>query len=327
MMEDVFEIQMEVAQKITEAMKISLSESEKESLAQKPTNDLRAHDFYLRGRDFLLAHGENNINNAIKMFELALSIDPNYALVYVGLSEAYGHKFWAFDGDKKWIGKMKEMINKALDLEPDLIEAQLGNGLIAHFQENYDQSISIFDKITERKNDFYPAWHWSGIGSEITNDLEVAIQKFKKAAELKPYQEEPWVHIGNSYYRMGNVEEGSKADKKLIEIGLKKLEINADDTIALSRMAASYAKQNQKEKALEIVQKLIESAPTDGLAMYNSACTYALLNHKNEALKLLNKALQRGYKNILDWVHQDGDFNSIRDSAEFKELIKKYSKA
>lgn len=208
MMEDIFEIQMEVAEKITEAMKISLTDSEKESLAQKPTEDLRAYDFYLRGREFLLAHGENNNKNAIKMFELALSIDPNYALVYVGLSEAYSQKFWAFDGDKKWIDKMKEMINKALDLDPNLIEAQLGNGLIAHFQNKYDQSIEICNKIIERKNDFYPAHHWSGVGSEITKDYKVAIAKFRKAADLKPYNEEPWVHIGNCYYQLGDMNEG-----------------------------------------------------------------------------------------------------------------------
>jgi serine/threonine protein kinase len=324
LMEDIFEIQMEVAHKITEAMKISLTDSEKESLAQKPTEDIRAHDFYLRGREFLLAHGENNNKNAIKMFELALSIDPNYALVYVGLSEAYGHKFWAFDGDKKWIDKMKEMINKALELDPNLIEAQFGNGLIAHFQNKYDQSISIFDEIIKQKSDFYPAHHWSGVGSEITEDFEVAIKKFRIAADLKPYNEEPWVHIGNCYYQMGNIDEGSKADEKLLEIGRKKLEINANDTIALSRMAASYAKQNQKEKALEIAQKLIETAPTDGLAMYNCACTYALLSQKKESLKLLDKALQKGYKNIIAWVEQDADFNAIKEDDDFKELIKKY---
>jgi len=325
MMEDVFEIQMEVAEKISQAMKISLTDSEKESLAKKPTEDLRAYDFYLRGREFLLAHGENNNKNAIKMFELALSIDSNYALVYVGLSEAYGHKFWAFDGDKKWIDKMKEMINKALELDPNLIEAQFGNGLIAHFRNKYDQSIQIFNKIIERKNDFYPAHHWSGVGSEIKKEYKVAIAKFKKAADLKPYNEEPWVHIGNCYYQLGDINEGNKADEQLLDIVRKKLEINANDTIALSRMAASYAKQDQKEKALEIVQKLTETAPTDGLAMYNCACTYALLSYKKESLELLDKALQKGYKNIIAWVEQDVDFNSIREDNDFKKLIEKYT--
>lgn len=43
-------MQIDVSQKIAEALKVSLSDSEKESLAQKPTDDLRAYDFYMRGR-------------------------------------------------------------------------------------------------------------------------------------------------------------------------------------------------------------------------------------------------------------------------------------
>lgn len=325
LMEDIFELQMEVAEKITQAMKISLTESEKKSLAQKPTEDLRAYDFYLRGREFLLARGSKNNDNAIKMFEHALSIDPNYALAYVGLSEAYGDKFWAYDGDKKWLDKMREMNKKALELDPNLIEAEFGKGLIAHFQKNFDQSISIFDKIAERNQDFYPAYHWSGVGSEISKDYEVAIKKFKKAAEIKPYNEEPWLHIGQCFYRMGNTVEGDSAENQLLEIVRKKLEINAEDTIALSRMAATYAYQGQKEKALEIAGKLKQTAATDGLAMYNCACTYSLLDHKKEALDLLDTALEKGYKNIMVWVDQDRDFDAIRKDEDFKQLIEKYS--
>ena len=197
--------------------------------------------------------------------------------------------------------------------------------MIAHFQGNLDQSISIFDKITERKQDFYPAYHWSGVGSEIKKDYEVAIKKFKKAAELKPYNEEPWLHIGQSFNLIGKIEEGERADEHLLEIVRKKLEINADDTIALSRMAATYAKQGQNDKALKIAGKLKQTAASDGLAMYNCACTYSFLEHKKEALELLDRALEKGYKNIINWVNQDRDFDSIRKDEDFKQLIKKYS--
>src|SRR5678816_4791265 len=51
--EDIFDFQNEVSRKIADALKISLTDSEKETLAKKPTDDLRAYDFYLRGRDYL----------------------------------------------------------------------------------------------------------------------------------------------------------------------------------------------------------------------------------------------------------------------------------
>jgi len=325
MMEDVFEIQMEVAEKISQAMKISLTKSEKKSLAQKPTEDLRAYDFYLRGREFLLAHGENNNENAIKMFELALSIDPNYALVYVGLAEAYAQKHWAFDGDVRWLEKMKEVNKKALELDPDLIEAQFGRGLVAHFEEKFDEAREIFDAINSKKKDFYPALLWSGVVSQIQKDYQRALVKLKEAAALKTYSEEPWLHIAHCYQYLGDTESLIKAEDKLLENVQKKLEANANDATALSRMAATYAKRKQKKKALEIVEKLLELAPTDGLVMYNCACTYALLSVKDKALEFLEKALEKGYKNILSWVDQDQDFDAFRDDEEFKQLINKYT--
>jgi TolB-like protein len=58
MIEDIFDLQNEVSQKIVDALKISLSESERELLTQKPTDDLRAYDFYMRGRELLYLKGE-----------------------------------------------------------------------------------------------------------------------------------------------------------------------------------------------------------------------------------------------------------------------------
>jgi hypothetical protein len=59
-MADIFDIHMEVAQKIVDAMKVSMSESEKQILTQKPTKDFRADDFYMRGRDILSRRGKQN---------------------------------------------------------------------------------------------------------------------------------------------------------------------------------------------------------------------------------------------------------------------------
>jgi adenylate cyclase len=220
---------------------------------------------------------------------------------------------------------MKDMNKKALELNPNLIEAELGRGLIEHFQGNFELAREIFDTITEHKNDFYPAWHWSGVASEILKDYEIAISKFKKAAHLKPYSEEPWVHIGQCYYNLGDFLSHEKAEDKMLEIIQRKLEINANDTIALSRMAATYGKRRHKKKALEIVAKLKDLAPTDGLVMYNCACTYAVMSLKKEALELLEKAMEKGYKNILEWVDQDRDFDPIREDEDFKRVIAKYT--
>jgi serine/threonine protein kinase len=78
MIEDIFDLQNEVSQKIIDALKVSLSDAERQALAQKPTDDLRAYDFYMRGRELLYLKGRRNTENAVQMFENAAAIDPGF---------------------------------------------------------------------------------------------------------------------------------------------------------------------------------------------------------------------------------------------------------
>ncbi len=76
LVEDIFDLQNEVSQKIVDALKISLTDTERQLLTQKPTDDLRAYDFYMRGRELLYLKGRRNTESAIEMFENAVAIDP-----------------------------------------------------------------------------------------------------------------------------------------------------------------------------------------------------------------------------------------------------------
>src|SRR4030095_9978168 len=71
MVEDIFDLQNEVSQKIVDALKISLTETQRELLTQNPTDDLRAYDFYMRGRELLYLKGRRNTESAMGMFENA----------------------------------------------------------------------------------------------------------------------------------------------------------------------------------------------------------------------------------------------------------------
>src|SRR5437867_819583 len=104
LVEDIFDVQNEVSQKIADALKISLTESERQLLAKKPTDDLRAYDFYMQGRELLYLKGKKNTEKAILMFENAVDIDPAFATAYAGLAEAYSDMYEYYDGNPLWLG-------------------------------------------------------------------------------------------------------------------------------------------------------------------------------------------------------------------------------
>ncbi len=323
LLEDIFELQVEVSQKIAEALKVSLSDSEKESLTQKPTEDLRAHDFYMRGKELLMAEGKKNNESAIKMFQHAISIDPNYSLAYVALAEAYSFQYIFYDGNQMWLGKMISANEKALELDPELDEVEIAKGIVFYYQKRFTEAKRTLQDFIIKKDDNYPAHHWLGSLAEITKDYEAAIKYFNRAAQIKPYSEEPWMHLELIYRRKGDVKSAQVAGKKMLELVDKKLSINAKDAIALSRAAGYKAQLGDKISAINAINKVLEIAPNDGLVLYNCACTYAHLNQKEDAFILLRKAIKIGFRNIIAWVENDPDFEVFREDPHFKDILAK----
>jgi len=124
-----------------------------------------------------------------------------------------------------------------------------------------------------------------------------------------------------TYLRKGDHDSSLEAKKKLLEVGERKLKINPEDAIALSRMAGPYADFGDREKALAALKKVLEIDPNDGLAQYNCACTYAVMGDKKQALICLRNAVASGYRNVCEWVKSDPDLVSLHNDPEYESLV------
>jgi serine/threonine protein kinase/Tfp pilus assembly protein PilF len=324
LVEDIFDIQIEVSEKIAEALQVSLTESEKQSLAKKPTDDLRAHDFYMRGTDLLLRKGSKNVEAAIQMFEHAIAIDDKFSLAYIGLVEAYSLQHMLYGGDRSYLDEMMRMNKKALTIDPDLIEAQFGIGLVLMAQKKHKEAVNSLKKVIQRKKDFYPAYYYLGVIADILEDYETAVEAFEAAARIKPYSEEPVSLLRETYMRKGDTEKAKAASERTLEIGLRKLDVNPDEPIVLSRIAATYAYLGKKQKALSTAKKVVEIDPDEGISIFNCAGVFAYLGYREDAIALLGKALDRGFQIFTGWVQKDPYLESIRDDPKFKNITKKY---
>ncbi|MEJ2616094.1 MAG: tetratricopeptide repeat protein [Ignavibacteriaceae bacterium] len=210
---------------------------------------------------------------------------------------------------------------KAKELDPNLLEVEVIRGVVLYHQKRFEEAKKTIRKFIEKKDDYYPAYFWLGVNEEITGEHNAALKHFTRARDIKPYSEEPWIHIEMIYRRMGDLNASQAAAKKIIETANKKIEGNARDGVALSRIAASYARSGNKPNALETLKKVLDIAPNDGLALYNCACTYAQLGKKTEAYDHLKKAINVGYKNIVEWIENDPDFKPFQDDPEFKKIL------
>jgi serine/threonine protein kinase len=321
MVEDIFDLQNEVSQKIVDALKISLTDTERELLTQKPTDDLRAYDFYMRGRELLYLKGRRNTESAMGMFENAVAIDPGFGSAYAGLAEAYSSMYEWYDGSSSWLSKAIEMNQKALALEPTSLDAKFGIAMVYFHHRRFAESQRTIEEILRENPEFYPGHLRLGMIAELSGDLESARKRYRRAAELKPYDEDAWTFLSGIYRKLGNTAATDKAAMKVIEITSRKLEASLDDIIVMSRLAEAYARFGSREETTATLKRVLELEPNDGLAVYNCSCAYALLGDKKASLILLRRAFESGFRTVAHWARTDSAFDPIRDDEEFQKLL------
>jgi tetratricopeptide (TPR) repeat protein len=321
MIEDIFDLQNEVSQKIVDALKISLTDSERQALTQKPTDDLRAYDFYMRGRELLYLKGRRNTEGAIEMFEHAAAIDPGFASSYAGLAEACSSMYEWYDGNSTWLSKSIEMNQKALALEPSSLDAKFGIAMVYFHHGRFAEAKRCLEEILKENSEFFPAYLRLGLIAERYGDFEGARKYYRKAAELKPYDEDPWRFLVGVQRKLGNVQSAEDAALKVVEIASRKLEASVDDVIVMSRLAEAYARFGSREEANATLKRVLELELNDGLAVYNCACAYALLGDTPGSLILLRRAFDNGFRTVAHWARTDSAFDAMRGDGEFQQLI------
>ena len=319
--EDIFDLQNDVSRRIVDALKISVTDTEEKLLASKPTDDVRAYDFFMRARELLNLKGKRNTEKAIETFEEAVAIDPGFVLSYAGLAEAYSAMYEWYDGHSSWLSRAIGMNQKAQTLDPTSLEAQFGIAMVYFHQRRFSEATRAIEEILKANPDFYPGHLRLGMIAELSNRLDDALKFYQRAAALKPYDEDPWRFLAGVYRKLGNNRAAEEAALKIIEITSRKLEASLDDIIVMSRLAEAYARFGSKEETHATLKRVFELEPNDGLALYNCACAYALLGEKSSALLSLRRAFQSGFRTVASWAVMDSAFDSVREDAEFRQLL------
>jgi TolB-like protein/Flp pilus assembly protein TadD len=320
-LDDIFEVQDVVSRKIADALKLSLSEAEKQSLARKPTDDLRAYDYYLRGKELLYSRGRKNNESAIRLFEEAAAIDERFAGAYAGLAEAYAGMFEWYDGRSSWLGRAIEMNEKALQLDPSSLDARFGIAMVYFHQKRWSEAQRALEEILREDEQYQPAHLRLGMIAEFTGDLQAARRDYLRAAELKPGDEDAWRFLTGVYRKLGDEAAAHEASLRVIEVASKKLEASPEDVTVMSRLAEAFARYGGREETHATLRRVMELDPRDGLALYNCACAYALLGEKQDTLLLLRRAFDSGFRAVRHWVRADSAFDALRDDPEFAQLL------
>ena len=158
-LKDVFDVQDEIARSITQALRITLSPQEENAIASKPTENLQAYDFYLRGRSLARRVTRSDLEFAMQMFERAIELDSRFALAHAGVANACGEYYEWHEHSDRWLEKGTTAAENALFIEPELAEALLAQGRIQYAVKRFEEGIRFAQQAIKRKPDCDGAYY------------------------------------------------------------------------------------------------------------------------------------------------------------------------
>jgi TolB-like protein/Flp pilus assembly protein TadD len=319
-LDDIFDIQEQVAQQIVEALKVKLPLSEKISLTKRQTVNAQAYDLYLRGQDYLYRLTRRSVEYAIQLFEKAIELDPRYAAAYAACSTAYGQLYQYFDRDDRNRTRAEELSFKALMYDNNLPEAYTAMGLSYFIWGKLEEASVSSRKAIELAPDDFVA-HWTLGRIHFTNgEFEQAYSLFRRVTELKPTFFSGYVDLAQTCDGLKRDEEARAARRQVAELMPNYLLQNPDDARARMYYAVVLAEMGRKAEALREGTKALEVSPDDSMMLYNCACLYARLGESIEAISALKQAIAKGYADD-GWLKHDPDLDALRAHPDFIALM------
>ncbi|MDX1685056.1 MAG: tetratricopeptide repeat protein [Saprospiraceae bacterium] len=316
-LEDIFEIQEDIATNVATELKGFLTKLEKDVIRPQKTV-IEAYQAFLKGMEMFHVL---NVWEARSMFEKAIEIDPDYAPAHAGLADVLSQIYEWHGGDDSDLALAERHSRKALTLSPDTAESHSSYGFVLSLRKRYDEAEAEFKKAIRLNPNSYDAHYRFGRYSFARGNIAKSAELYRKASEIRLEDFQSLILLAQSLSMLGDKKAKETLDKG-IERVRKQLEINPTDRRALSLGAAALMQNGEKDESIKWINKALELYPEDGSALFNGACLFALNGDKERALSLLERATEKGYGNKY-WLEQDKDYDSLRNEPRFQALIEK----
>jgi serine/threonine protein kinase/Tfp pilus assembly protein PilF len=319
-MEDVFAVQDEIAENIAKALRVVLKDEERPAEKPRPEN-VKAYEYYLRGRQLFHQWRRQSFEFAQRMFERAIEIDPGYAKAHAGLADTCSFLFMEFDPSDTNRERADVASRKALELEPGLAEAHASRGLAFLVSRRYPEAQREFEVAMQLDATLFEAPYFYARSCFQQGNLAEAAGWFERAHAVRPEDYQSLILTGGIYTGLRRREMAEGAFREGLRVAEQRLELYPEDARAWYLGAAALVNLGEGERARAWVGHALDIDPEDAIVLYNVACIYALLGDTEEAIDCLEKAVESFIN--WDWLAHDADLDLLRSHPRFQQLLQK----
>ena len=318
-MADVFEIQDEIARKIAQALRITLSPQEQEALAEKPTEDLQAYDLYLRGKSYARRMTRQDSEFALQMFENAVALDPSFALAYAAIANSCAQYYQHFDRTQLWIDRAKSASQRASTVGKPGPEILVAEAWILYAEAKYDEAIQRVRQAIERKPDVEGGYYLQGRALFAAGRYQDVADMAERATAAAGEDYNIYVPIVNALGALGKKDAVLNYTLQRIQVLEAHLKRVPEDARGRALLASDYAQLQRIEDAIREAHLAMTLRPDEAIVMYNVACVFGRLGRKSDCMDALRKAWNGGFREP-SWVRRDPDLSILHDEPEFEKL-------
>jgi serine/threonine protein kinase/tetratricopeptide (TPR) repeat protein len=320
--EDIFAIQDDISQAIVKALRVILSEGEKKQIEKARAVDVKAYDYYLRGRQYFHHFRRKSLEFARQMFNRAIEIDPDYARAHAGVADACSLLYKYFDAREANLRQADAASLKAIELEPDLGEAHVARAIALSMAHHYDEAAAEFDTALKLDPKLFEASYWYGRMHLTQGHFEDAVRLLERAGALRPDDYQIPGFLAQALNSLGRQDEGIAQFRRQTRLVDEHLELNPDDPRACVLGAIAHATLKDEERSVSFAERAIAADPDDPMLLYNVACNYAQLGRNSDALVALEQAVDRGYGDK-SWMEHDSDLDALRSEPRYQALLQR----
>jgi len=318
-MEDVFAIEDEIARSVVHAMRVILGDSARRALVQLQPSDVRAYEFYLRGRQFFHQARKKSLQYAREMFEHAIDIDPEYARAWAGISDASAFLNLFYPTEAGDLARADEASLRALALAPDLAEAHSSRGLALFLMKHLEKAELELRKAIELDPRLFEARYFYGRACFQQGRFEDSARLFGEANALREDYQAAFF-AAQFLAALGHTREAEDAYRVSLQVAERHMEFNPDHPRAATMRAVSLCRLGRAGDGLYWAERALAIDPEDAGVRYNVACLFALEGKVDRAFECLRDAIRAGFGNR-DWICQDPDLANLRSDPRFETLF------
>jgi len=350
-LKDVFAIQSDIALSIAKELKVKLISSERRQIEKTGTSNSDAYRFYLLGKQQLNLRTASSIFKAIEYFNKAITLDPDYAFPYVGISDCYtligGAGYGNFSRDEA-IRLAKDAVNRALQLDDTFAEAYNSLAYLQFRLEwDWENAEKNFKKAIELKPGYAGAYEHYSLFLALLGRYDEALQLMLRAQELDPLSASISTGVGRIYHFSEKYDEAIDQYKKTLmanpnyveavfALGLsytekqmydeaisemkKALELSNGRMIIMSALGSVYADAGKNDEAINIYRQLEDISKEKKVSPLYFAVIDAELGNYDKAIDSLYKAYDERF-GILVYIKASPLYDNLRKEERFVQLV------